>query len=126
MNDPHTHQDPAGEEEKHETIDEAQQTNTAELLQQSNLGAGDGTEPQPNNEEEQKIEISKKPKTSLSTKLGITHPLMHSRTEHCQHEFGCIENTIKGTLRSFAIGYGIKASIGLIGLVVGFRKLIKE
>ena len=67
-----------------------------------------------------------KPKVSLCTKYGIRHPACHSRTEFCQHDFGCFENVVTGALRSFGIGYGIKTGLSLIGLLIGFKKLLKK
>ena len=65
-------------------------------------------------------------KRSVCSRLGLAHSFFTTSTEFCQHDFGCLENITKGGMRSFVIGYGIKASISVAGLVFGFKKLLKK
>lgn len=108
------------------TVEEAVTAQAEETALQSNPAETKNTTGETHEEEKIQNERPSRPKISLCTKWGITHPVCHSRTEFCQHDFGCLENIIKGTLRSFGIGYGIKTGLSLIGLLIGFKKLLKK
>ncbi len=99
---------------------------TVETIAQTTTVVAEKPEGEAQEEEKISNQPPPKPKVSLCTKYGIMHPFCHSRTEFCQHDFGCFENIVKGTLRSFGIGYGIKTGLSLIGLLIGFKKLMKK
>jgi len=68
----------------------------------------------------------KRPPKSIFDKLPFSHPLLKFKTPLCQHDHGCIENIIRGFSKSFTLGYLIKSGISLIGVLIGFKKLMKN
>jgi hypothetical protein len=66
------------------------------------------------------------PGVSIFDRLHIHHPLVKFKTEFCQHEFGCIENVLRGFAKSFTLGYLIKMGIRIIGVLISFKKLMKK
>eukprot|EP01016_Furgasonia_blochmanni_P052387 TRINITY_DN8345_c0_g1_i1.p1 TRINITY_DN8345_c0_g1~~TRINITY_DN8345_c0_g1_i1.p1 ORF type:complete len:386 (-),score=71.31 TRINITY_DN8345_c0_g1_i1:360-1457(-) len=59
---------------------------------------------------------------SFFTRIGLTQPCLHSRTEFCQHHHGCLENILAGTLRTFVLCYLVRIGISLISVVLQIRK----
>eukprot|EP00455_Lapot_gusevi_P028538 TRINITY_DN3048_c0_g1_i3.p1 TRINITY_DN3048_c0_g1~~TRINITY_DN3048_c0_g1_i3.p1 ORF type:complete len:446 (+),score=97.67 TRINITY_DN3048_c0_g1_i3:102-1439(+) len=49
-----------------------------------------------------------------------------NKTPFCKHPRSCAGNSIKGALKSFSIGFGIKSSINLITSLVFQRKLLSK
>jgi len=66
------------------------------------------------------------PPKSMFDKLPISHPALKFRTHFCQHDFGCIENVLRGFLKSFTLGYLIKSGISLIGALINLKKVLKN
>ena len=94
----------------------------------------DSQQNNPENPQPQNIEIEKKEEherqkflaKSIFDKLPFSHPLLKFRTQFCQHEFGCIENIIRGFTKSFLLGYLIKSVISLIGALINLKKYSKK
>lgn len=75
--------------------------------------------------EEEDSGTFKKPKKSLIDKLKLP-VCLHSRTGMCKHQFGCIENTIRGMSKMFWITFAVKTVIGNLLLLIKPAKLIKS
>jgi hypothetical protein len=69
------------------------------------------------------IPESKNTKKSILQSLGITHHLVHHKTEFCRHEVGCIENVLWDSLKCFGYGYSAKT---LINLLLYLSKIAKN
>jgi len=82
----------------------------------------------PHNEIIKKSESKFPPVVSLKNilaSLGIHSDLLDSKTHHCRHECGCIENIFKDTVGSFILGYSIKTVLNILGLLFVLKKLKK-
>ena len=59
---------------------------------------------------------------SIFHKTGIKHPLLEYRTPFDRSAYGCIENVIRGFVKSFLIAYGIKAGVKLLTVLIKLSK----
>jgi len=61
-------------------------------------------------------------KTSIFQFLTPHCPSIHSRTEFCSHDHGCLENILVNTVKCFFYGYSAKTVINLILYLSKFAK----
>eukprot|EP00742_Colponemidia_sp_Colp-10_P002101 GILJ01002243.1.p1 GENE.GILJ01002243.1~~GILJ01002243.1.p1 ORF type:complete len:244 (-),score=25.35 GILJ01002243.1:78-809(-) len=54
-----------------------------------------------------------------------SHQCVSHKTPFCKHEKGCVINTVRGAIRGFLYGYGIKSSVSLI-LALAFGKAFRK
>ncbi len=66
------------------------------------------------------------PQKSVFQKLGVYHPVLEYRTPFEKSEYSCLENILRGTIKSFLIGYGIRGAISLVMTLVKFKKIIQK
>jgi len=76
--------------------------------------------------EKEKELFTENPCKSIFQKLGIHHPFLEYKTPFDKSEYSCVENILRGTFKSFIIGYGIRGAISLIMTLVNFKKLVKN
>ena len=66
------------------------------------------------------------PAKGLFQKIGLNHPIFTYKTKFDKSELSCLENVLMGTVKSFALGYGIKATIGLIFALLNLKNVKKN
>lgn len=63
---------------------------------------------------------------SFLRKTDINNRLLTHKTPLCDHEGGCIDSIVAGSLRSFLVGYSFKVFINVIGALIKYRVLLKK
>lgn len=66
------------------------------------------------------------PYKSIFSRLGLNIPFLEYKTPFDKTKFSCIENILRGSIKSFGIGYGVKSALGLVKTLIGFKKLMKD
>ena len=66
------------------------------------------------------------PKPSIFTKIGLNHPILNYRTPFDKTPRPCIDNIILGTAKSFGITFGAKFALGLLKVLLNFKKATKD
>jgi len=69
---------------------------------------------------------SSPPKKSIFKTLGISHPILEYKTPFDQSQYSCIENILRGTLRSFLLTYAVKSGISLLLTLLKFKQVLKK
>ena len=77
--------------------------------------------------ETENVNSSRKSKLiKFCRKLGIDAKFLLAKTPLCRHEFGCLQNILKGTLQSFSLAYLFRLVIRLLGLCFAYKKTMKK
>jgi len=71
-------------------------------------------------------DLQKALKSPLLQKLGLDYPLLTYKTPFDRCDYSCIENILRGFIKSFLIAYGLKAGLNLISTLIKFNKWMKD
>lgn len=65
-------------------------------------------------------------KVSTFQKIGINLSVLEYRTPFDKSEYPCVENILRGAIKSFVVAYGVKAFLTMLMSLLKYRKIMKD